>query len=173
MIEILAIDDDLDFHEVLKVKLPAAEYKLTLTANEADFFEKFLSQKFDICLLDLSIDDTPLKGLEILSKLRQEHNSDIPVIVLSNTSSEKVISNALELGANDFTSKPLDARLLTSKIKTVINGEQAFGEVVRFGKFPGKQPDVTINARLRLKAITELGFLVEGNAFDRSWHFVF
>jgi CheY-like chemotaxis protein len=165
MIEILAIDDDLDFHEVLKAKLPASEYKLTLTKNETEFFSKFLSQKFDICLLDLSIDDSPLKGLEILSKLRIEHASDTPVIVLSNTNSEKVISNALELGANDFTAKPLDGRLLIAKIKLVITGEQAFGEVIKFGKFPGKQPDVTITARLKLKALTELGFLVEGDAF--------
>ena len=41
MIEILAIDDDLDFHEILKIKLPAQEYNLTLTSSESDFFDKY------------------------------------------------------------------------------------------------------------------------------------
>lgn len=165
MINILACDDDLDFHEILKIKLPATEFKLTLSSTEKEFWEKFDTQKFDLFLMDLSIDDSPVKGLELINKIRSEKNNETPIIVLSGSNSEKILSNALELGANDYNSKPLDGRLLISKIKAAVSGGQAFSEIIKFGKFPGKQPDVTMTTRLRLKGISELGLLVEGNAF--------
>jgi len=165
MINVLACDDDFDFHEILKIKLPAAEFQLTLTSTEKEFWEKYDSGPFDLFLLDLSIDDSPVKGLELINKIRSEKNSETPIIVLSSSTSEKVLSNAFELGANDFNSKPLDGRLLISKIKSAISGGQAFSEIIKFGKFPGKQPDVTMTTTLKLKGISELGLLVEGNAF--------
>lgn len=165
MINILACDDDIDFHEILKIKLPAADFKLTLTSTEAEFWQKFDSEKFDIFLLDLSIDDSPVKGLELINKIRQDKASETPIIVLSSANSEKIISNALELGANDFNGKPLDGRILIAKITSLISGDKAFGEVIKFGKFPGKQPEVTMSTTLKLKGISELGFLMEGDAY--------
>lgn len=165
MINVLACDDDLDFHEILKIKLPVTEFKLTLTSTEAEFWEKFESEKFDIFLLDLSIDDSPVKGLELINKIRSDKNSETPIIVLSNTSAEKIVSNALELGATDFNSKPLDSRLLIAKIISAVNGNQAYGDTIKFGKFPGLQPDVTITTTLKLKSISEMDIIIEGNAF--------
>jgi CheY-like chemotaxis protein len=165
MINILAVDDDLDFQEILKIKLNTSELNLVLSSSEKEFFEKIDSQKFDIFLLDLSIDDHPLKGLEILIRIRQEKLKDIPIIVLSNSSSKKIISNALELGANDFVSKPVDAKLLVSKIKALVAGKQAFAKELEFGKIPGNAPDIFITSKLHLMAITEMGFLVKGNAY--------
>ena len=165
MINILAVDDDLDFQEILKIKLPSSEFNLVLSNTEKEFFEKIDSQKFDIFLLDLSLDNHPLKGLEILTKIRQEKFKDVPAIVLSNSSSKKIVSNALELGANDFISKPVDGKLLVSKIKALIEGNQAFAKELEFGVVPGTTPDIFISSKIRLTAITEMGFLVEGSAY--------
>lgn len=165
MINVIALDDDLDFHEILKAKLSSSEYILTLATTENEFFEKFSVKKYDIALLDLSVDDQPLKGLEILVRLRQEKNSEIPVIVLSQESAKKIISNALELGANDFVAKPLDGKLLNSKIKGLIQGTQAFAKELEFGTTPDKQPDIILTSRLKMVAVTELGFLLEGSAY--------
>lgn len=163
---ILAIDDDVDFHALLKLKLNAAEFNLTLCLTEQEFFEKLKSEtKFDVILLDLSIGENPLKGLEILSKVRGESQDDVPVIVLSNTDAKKVISSALELGANDFVPKPLNATLLIDKINALVTGNQAFAKKLKFGNFPGKQPNVIMSTRLTLKAVTEIGLLIEGNAY--------
>ena len=165
MINILAVDDDLDFQEILKIKLPSSEFNLVLSNTEKEFFEKIDSQKFDIFLLDLSLDNHPLKGLEILTKIRQEKFKDVPAIVLSNSSSKKIVSNALELGANDFISKPVDGKLLVSKIKALIEGNQAFAKELEFGVVPGTTLDIFISSKIRLTAITEMGFLVEGSAY--------
>lgn len=165
MIKILACDDDLDFHEILKAKLPASEFELILTSTEKEFWEKFELLPYDLFLLDLSIDDSPVKGLELINKIRSEKSNETPIIVLSGVSSEKIISNAVELGANDFNSKPLDGRLLITKIKSVLSGGMAFNETIKFGKFPGRQPDVTMTSTVRLKSISEVGLVVEGNAF--------
>ena len=165
MINILAVDDDLDFQEILKIKLPPSEFNLVLSSTEKDFFEKIDSQKFDIFLLDLSLDNHPLKGLEILMKIRQEKFKDVPAIVLSNSSSKKIISNALELGANDFIAKPVDGKLLISKIKALIEGNQAFAKELEFGVVPGGTTDIFITSKIRLVAATEIGFIVEGSAY--------
>jgi DNA-binding response OmpR family regulator len=165
MIKILAVDDDLDFHEILKVKLNSKEMELTLTSTETEFEAKFSESKYDLILLDLSIDDNPLKGLEILSKIRQEKNSDIPVIVLTNTSTKKTVSSALELGANDYVNKPVDGKLLNLKIKELVGGNQAFAKEIALGKVPGKAITITLSSKLKLVSISELGFVVEGSAY--------
>ncbi len=165
MINILAVDDDLDFQEILKIKLPSTEYNLTLTTTEQEFFEQMDKGNFDIFLIDLSLDNHPLKGLEIIIKIRQEKNKDKPIIVLSNNSAKKTISNALEIGASDFVSKPVDGKLLKTKITALVQGNQAYSKELEFGKPSEKQPNVLLVSKLRLLAITELGFLIEGNAF--------
>ena len=165
MINVLAVDDDFDFQEILKIKLSPAEFKLTLASTEKEFFEKFETQEFDIFLLDLSLDGHPLKGLEILEKIRHEKQNETPIIVLSNSSSKKIVSNALELGANDYASKPVDGKLLITKIKALVIGKQAFAKELEFGTTPDKQPDITLTSKLKLMAVTEVGFLLEGNAY--------
>ncbi len=165
MIKILAIDDDLDFHEILKVKLAGVEYSLTLTQNEASFFEKFSSENFDIFLLDLAIDGHPLKGLELITKIRHEKSSELPIIILTNSSSKRNISSALELGANDFISKPVIGKLLIAKINALVHGNQAFAKELEFGTTPGKLPGIHLSTKLHLVSVTEMGFLVEGNAY--------
>lgn len=165
MIKILAIDDDFDFQEILKVKIPSSEFELVLTSTELEFFNKFDEQKFDVFLLDLSIENHPLKGLEILERIRHEKKSEVPVIVLSNTSSNKIISNALELGANDFVNKPVDGKLLVGKINALVIGNQSFAKELEFGTTPDKLPEVTLASKLKLVSISDVGFLVEGCAY--------
>ena len=165
MINILAVDDDIDFHEILKIKLPSKNYNLILTSTEKEFFEKMPTMKFDIFLLDLSIDDQPLKGLEILTKIRQDQSLETPVIVMSNSSSKKTVSSALELGANDFVGKPIDGNLLISKIKALVEGNQAFAKELEFGTIIDKHTTIVLSTKLRLVALTEIGFLLEGNSY--------
>lgn len=165
MINILAVDDDLDFHEILKIKLPTSEFNLTLTSSEKEFFEKMDSGKFDLFLLDLSIDDHPLKGIEILVRIRQDKQLETPVIVLSNSNSKKTNSSALELGANDFVNKPIDGKLLISKIKALIDGSQAFSKELEFGTTPDKLPEIQILAKFRLVSISDIGLVLESSAY--------
>lgn len=165
MINILAVDDDLDFQALLKVKLPPSEFDLTLASTEKEFFEKIDSKKFDVYLLDLSIDDHPLKGLEILIRIRQEKMSETPVVVLSNSSSKKVVSNALELGANDFVSKPIDGKLLINKIKALVEGNQAFSKEFEFGETPEKMPEIKLLTKFRFISLSDLGFVLESQAY--------
>lgn len=163
MINILAVDDDLDFQEILKIKLSATEFKLTLASTESEFFEKFESEKFDVFLLDLSLDNQPLKGLEMVTKIRQGKASDTPIIILTNTDAKKIVANSLELGANDFVNKPLNPQLLISKIKALVSGNQAFEKELE--AMPGKGVSLQLGTKMRLVAITEIGFIVEGSAY--------
>lgn len=162
MINVLSFDDDLDFHQILKAKLPASEFKLTSTLKENEFFDQFGSKKYDVCLLDLSIGDNALKGFEILNKIRNEIKSNIPVVVISSLNSKKVISSALEIGANDFLSKPIDDELFNIKINAVVAGKQSYGRKIEpIESFS----HITLSSRLKLIAISEKGFIVSGNAY--------
>lgn len=165
MIKVLAVDDDLDFHEILKVKLDPKEFELTLVTTEIEFLLSFENNKYDAFLLDLSFDGSPLKGFEILGKIRQEKNNDTPIIVLSNSNSSKIVSSALELGANDFINKPVDGKLLSRKIKELIGGNAAFSKELELGSTPGKKSPVKLLSNMRLVSISELGFVLEGTSF--------
>lgn len=165
MINVLAVDDDLDFHKILKIKLDPKEFQLTLVTTEVEFFLSFENNKYDAILLDLSFDGSPLKGFEILGKIRQEKNDDTPVIVLSNSNSSKIVSSALELGANDFINKPVDGKLLARKIQELKGGNAAFSKELELGATPGKKSQVKLSTNLRLVSISELGFVLEGTSF--------
>ena len=114
--KVLAIDDDLDFQNLLKVKLTAPDFDLTIVSEPETFLSHLRKGSFDILLIDLSLGAHPLKGLELVSQVRELFPT-LPIVVLSGNTSQKVIANALELGANEFQIKPADFKSLQLKMK--------------------------------------------------------
>ena len=116
MTKILIIEDESSFSEALSFLLQKEGYTTQISDNGKDGFEQFKSQDFDLVLLDLMIPE--MSGIEVCRAIRA--TSQVPIIMLTAKDSEidKVVG--LELGADDYVTKPYSSRELVARIKAVL-----------------------------------------------------
>lgn len=111
--KILVVDDEKPIAELLKYSLKNEGYEVILAHDGAYAVERALNEKPDLILLDLML---PKKsGTEVLKEVREE--LDIPIIMLTAKSSEIDKVLGLELGADDYVTKPFSTRELIARVK--------------------------------------------------------
>lgn len=116
MESILVIDDEAAIRELLKYNLEKEGYKVTGASDGEHALNLMDKSKFDLVILDLMLPG--INGLEVCRKMRQDHSlSTIPIIMLTAKGEEidKVVG--LELGADDYVTKPFGVRELLARIK--------------------------------------------------------
>ena len=116
---IAAIDDEPDILELVSLHLARAGFKVKEFLNAEDFF-KFLSSKIpDLIILDLMLPDAD--GIEICRYLKSKEDFKfIPIIMLTARASETDKVLGLELGADDYVTKPFSPRELVARVKAVL-----------------------------------------------------
>ena len=162
--KVLAIDDDLDFQNLLKVKLTAPDFDLTIVSEPETFLSHLRKGNFDILLIDLSLGAHPLKGLELVSQVRELFPT-LPIVVLSGNTSQKVIANALELGANEFQIKPADFKSLQLKMKELVRGHEVYEQNQISSEALTLNKSFLLSVKLNLKTVTETGFITVGETY--------
>jgi two-component system response regulator RegX3 len=116
MTRILVVEDEISFSDPLSYLLRKEGYDVTVAENGNDALSEFESNGADLVLLDLMLPG--LSGVDVCRALRQRSN--VPVIMLTAKDSEidKVVG--LELGADDYVTKPYSSRELLARIKAVL-----------------------------------------------------
>jgi DNA-binding response OmpR family regulator len=119
---IAVVDDEDDILELLKVNLKKAGYKVK-TFSEADPFLEYLKSNMpDLVVLDLMLPDAD--GFEICKYIRKnEKLAAVPVIMLTARGDEMDRVLGLELGADDYITKPFSPRELVARVKAVLRRE--------------------------------------------------
>ena len=115
---ILVVEDDENMAYLLSDLLSEQGYEVGLTGNVKHGYEKFESGRYDLCLLDIVLNDGD--GIDLAKKIRQK-DKDIPIIFLTSRAlkSDKLLG--YEVGADDYITKPFDADILLAKIAAIIN----------------------------------------------------
>ena len=130
--KILIIEDEKDLVKGLKINLVDEGYEVDYALNGKVGLEKALTEKPDLILLDIMLPG--MNGLEICKELRRK-NMDIPILMLTAKGEEidKVIG--LEMGADDYISKPFSIRELLARVKAHLRrknrGNETFSEIVQ------------------------------------------
>jgi two-component system response regulator RegX3 len=116
MTRVLVVEDEESFSEALSFMLRREGYEVAVAANGPDALTEFDRGGADLVLLDLMLPG--LSGTEVCRQLRQR--SSVPVIMLTARDSEidKVVG--LELGADDYVTKPFSSRELVARIRAVL-----------------------------------------------------
>jgi len=135
---ILVVDDDLAIRELIKEYLTENELKVSVAESGADMDRVLSVEVVDLVLLDLKLPDED--GLAIARRLRE--SLDIPIIILTGRKEEVDRVMGLELGADDYVTKPFSQRELLARIKAVLRrteGKRSVrrGETVRAFRFAG------------------------------------
>lgn len=116
---ILVIDDDKKMRELLSELLTKNNYRVYSAENANDAYEEIKTEKPDLILLDLMLPD--IHGIKFCEFLRKEAVSrDIPVIMLTCDSKIPSRITGLEIGADDYITKPFINEELLARIKAVL-----------------------------------------------------
>jgi len=116
---IAALDDEADILELLKVNLQKAGYRFEGFQEAEDLYRYLAREKPTLILLDLMLPDTD--GLEVCRHIRKSEGlAQIPIIMLTarGDESDKVVG--LELGADDYVTKPFSVKELVARIHAVL-----------------------------------------------------
>ena len=135
---ILVVDDDVAIRELVREYLVEHDLQVSLAASGADMDKVLGAEVIDLVVLDLKLPDAD--GLAIARRLRD--SLDIPIIMLTGRKEEADRIMGLELGADDYVTKPFSQRELLARIKAVLRrteGKRAKrrGESVRAYRFSG------------------------------------
>ncbi|WP_020587868.1 response regulator [Desulfobacter curvatus] len=120
---ILIVDDEEDILELIKFNLKGEGYNIlqAMTGEEAIKIAKHSGP--DLMVLDLMLPG--IDGLEVTRYLKHnDATTDIPIVMLTAKGEESDIITGLELGANDYISKPFSPRELTARIRAILRRRQ-------------------------------------------------
>lgn len=117
VVRILVVDDEPPIRKLLRVGLAAEGYAMIEAANGAEAVALLAEEKPDLILLDLGLPD--ISGHDLLARWRDEP-VELPIIILSSRTDETGIVKALELGADDYLTKPFGMRELAARIRVAL-----------------------------------------------------
>jgi two-component system response regulator RegX3 len=183
MTRILIVEDETSFSEALSFLLSKEGFEVSIAETGRAALEIFKTQTFDLILLDLMIPE--VSGIEVCRTIRT--TSAVPIIMLTAKDSEidKVVG--LELGADDYVTKPYSSRELVARIKAVLRRGATEGQSQEAGihtvgniRMDIERHSVTVNGvavSLPLKEFELLEFLLRntgrvltrGQLIDRVW----
>jgi DNA-binding response OmpR family regulator len=115
MKHIFVVDDEKNIRDILQKYIESEGYKVTLFSDGRNVYEEMLRLKPDLLIIDIMLPH--LDGLELCKKIRA--SSDIPIIFVSARDGEFDRILGLELGGDDYLTKPFSPRELMVRIKNI------------------------------------------------------
>ncbi|WP_239619253.1 response regulator transcription factor [Cohnella mopanensis] len=127
-ISILIVEDDKSIAELQRDYLEASGYRTEIADNGELGLEKTLSGQFDLVVLDVML--PKLNGFEVCKRIREE--VDIPVLMVTASRDDIDVIRGLDLGADDYMTKPFKPAELVARIKAHLN---------RYERLKGRKPE--------------------------------
>lgn len=129
MAKLLIVEDDKAIVKSISEFLSGEGFVVDAAGGQREAIEKLETQQYDLALLDLSLADG--NGYSVCSYIKS--NGDMPVIFLTATDDEYSVVAGLDMGADDYMTKPVRPRELVSRIRSVLRRTGKNQAVVSFG----------------------------------------
>lgn len=114
---VLVIEDEEKIARLLEIELEYEGYRVGKASSGSEGLDVYRSGSWDLILLDIMLPN--MSGIEVLRRIRQ-HNSYIPVILLTAKDSVEDKVSGLDLGANDYVTKPFQIEELLARIRAAL-----------------------------------------------------
>jgi two-component system, OmpR family, alkaline phosphatase synthesis response regulator PhoP len=132
MEKILIVEDDPHIAELVSMHLTEAGCKITVETDGIAGHDRALRETFDLLLLDINL--PKMTGLDICKAVRK-HRKYVPVMMMTARSEENDIVTGLEVGADDYITKPFSVKELVARVKAVLRRTQAMNaDLAKSGK---------------------------------------
>lgn len=123
---LLIIEDDIDLREGLSFSFSSDGYRVTEAATKTEGLREIRKNAYDIVLLDCNLPDGT--GFELCREVRSY--SSIPMVMLTARDTELDEIQALELGVNDYLSKPFSLGVLKARVKRILQEKAETSRIV-------------------------------------------
>jgi two-component system alkaline phosphatase synthesis response regulator PhoP len=162
--KILVVDDEEDILELLRFNLTKEGYTVSSASTGEEALSMARTEGPDLILLDLMLPG--MDGLEVARRLKGEpFTKNIPIVMLTAKGEESDIVTGLELGADDYITKPFSRKVLVARLRAVLRRkeEQPVDEKSVFKRHdlvihPGRH-EVLVNGKPVQLTMTEFGIL--------------
>lgn len=145
---ILVIDDDPSMHDVLSILGHQHGFAVQFSPDGIDGLRMIEQDDIDLIILDLSL--PTLNGFDVCRRIRAA-GVEVPILMVSGSSDPVDIVVALEIGADDYVTKPFEVRELAARINAKLRRQRGGRSMPRPGrlKFPGLIVDISRHEVLR------------------------
>lgn len=132
MERVLIVEDDANIAELVALHLRDAGCKVTIENDGIQGHDRALRETFDLFLLDINL--PKMSGLEICRSIRK-HKKYVPVMMMTAKSEENDIVTGLDVGADDYITKPFSVKELVARVRAVLRRSQAMNtDMTKMGK---------------------------------------
>lgn len=142
---ILVVEDEADICEILQYALEREGFLVTCAGNGRDALELLHTRTFTLAVLDIMLPG--MDGLSLCRKIREEaFDRAMPIVMLTARSEESDIVVGLEVGADDYLSKPFSPKELVARIRAVLRRVPGRfrDEVAASGPAEGGRPSLSV-----------------------------
>lgn len=161
---VLVVEDEESFVEALVLGLEREGFAVLVARDGAEAIDLFSAENVDVVLLDMML--PVMSGLDVCRRIRRR--SDVPIIIVSARSAEIDMVVALEIGADDYVTKPFRMRELVARIRAVLRRRAVDGT----DPLQGGEPDrltvdgLTIDFERREVSVDGVGVELTRKEFD-------
>ena len=162
---ILIIEDDQEIADLVSLHLKDIGYKAVHASEGLRGVNTALKEQFDLIVLDLMLPD--LDGFEICRRLRSEH-SYVPILMLTSKADEMDRVLGLELGADDYLTKPFSIRELLARVRAIFRRVEsiAHSSDSEEGRGPLQYGDLEIDRQKRKVSLAGRPVELTAKEFD-------
>lgn len=134
--DVLIVEDEPDIGDLIRFHVEREGFRTEVIASGRVAFDVIRKHKPGVVILDLMLPD--LDGLEICKRLKWDAETrQIPILIVSAKGEESDIVTGLELGADDYVTKPFSPKVLMARLKNIVKRRQAPPE-------PGERRRITL-----------------------------
>jgi two-component system OmpR family response regulator len=145
---ILIVDDDLHIREVIRVALKKAGMTVAEARDGKDALIRFASDRPDLIILDIGMPE--FDGLDVCREIRK--SSDVPILFLSARDEEIDRVLGLEIGGDDYVTKPFSPRELVARVNVILRRINSRGADARPGSAALAQGSLTVDPEQHIAA---------------------
>ena len=138
---VLVVEDDRDIANLVELHLSEQGLHVTLAHDGSEGLMKALSERYDLVILDLMLPG--IDGIKICRRMRSRPDYT-PILMLTAKSAETDRVIGLEMGADDYLTKPFSIRELLARVKAILRRVAAMA----------KSPDDVVDSRISVKGLT-------------------
>jgi len=125
---LLVADDNEMNRDMLARRLSRRGFTVVTAADGQEALDRIAEQSFDVIVLDIMM--PRVDGMEVLSRVRETTAAvDLPIIMATAKSETQDVVRALEMGANDYVTKPLDFQVVLARVQTQLSLKRARQEL--------------------------------------------
>ena len=160
---VLVIEDEPDIGRLVELHLKDLGCSVERTETATDAMARIRSRPFDLVVLDLMLPDRD--GLEVCKALRERHDY-VPILILTARSSELDRVLGLELGADDYLTKPFSIRELIARVKAIFRRVEALSETTEAAQGPIEIEGLRIDPEKRHVSVAGKAVHLTAKEFD-------